>query len=137
MHSDGGNPKQACHGIDVVCRLVNLLTQLENAKSTGTISLTGRSLLDGRSQTPPHARMHTHMHRLPLHPLGSVIHPSGRGGRGRLAGVHPFEFQERLELKSALCFLSRRSSPRSSRELYLLELTRQGRQRALIASRPP
>jgi len=36
-----GKPKQACHAIDVMCRLVNLLTQLEMHKALEPLASLG------------------------------------------------------------------------------------------------
>lgn len=84
-----------CHALYVVCRLVKLFTQLERQKSTGTISLSGRSLLDGRL----HTRLTT-----PYLPL-LRFSKAGMEEKRRLVHVQSFEFQH------LLCSSSRHDLP--------------------------
>jgi len=83
-----------CH---VVCRLVNLLTQLELQKALGPPpSMGGHFLM--KDCTPD---WHEHTPTIPTSYF--LWSQAGEEGRRRLVYVHPVEFQERQ--KSTLCFL--------------------------------
>lgn len=69
MHESYGNKrakqKQVCHAIDVVCRLLNLLTQMEMQKALEPlVSLGGHFYMEDHKQT----HKHTHSHYPPPTP---------------------------------------------------------------------
>ncbi len=74
-------PKQVCHALYFVCRLVNLLTQLEMQKALGPLaSLGGHFLMEDHT-------LHTNMHYPPpTPPLGFVIQPGKSGREGKVSG---------------------------------------------------